>query len=401
MLTETQVRPALFHTEFRVPDGARAVLFLDGVFQSILRPGSHKIKARARRLTAETFLLCNRFLPEAMADVIAAVNPTLAAEHFETVQTGPTEVALVIRDGMYFDLRPPGTKSVYWKDAGPWSVTLHDLTGDIRVPAAVATAIGNAVLPEQIKRAVVEAGQIGLLSVDGALTGTLEPGVHLLWNVLRQPVVRLLDLREQALDVSGQEILTRDRVSVRVNLAARYRVTDPVKAHTAVKDFADALYRSMQHAFRAALATRSLDELLVRKGDVDGEASGLVRDAMAQIGIDVADVSIKDVILPGEMRDILNKVVTAEKEAEAQVIRRREETNATRALLNTARVMAENPVMMRLKELEALEKIADKVQTLTVHNGTQGLLQDLVSLSAPAASAGPARRGKAGSSSSS
>jgi regulator of protease activity HflC (stomatin/prohibitin superfamily) len=86
------------------------------------------------------------------------------------------------------------------------------------------------------------------------------------------------------------------------------------------------------------------------------------------------------VILPGEMRDILNKVVTAEKEAEANVIRRREETNATRALLNTAKVMAENPVMLRLKELEALEKVAGKVERLTVHNGTKGLLSDLVSL---------------------
>jgi regulator of protease activity HflC (stomatin/prohibitin superfamily) len=104
---------------------------------------------------------------------------------------------------------------------------------------------------------------------------------------------------------------------------------------------------------------------------------------MAAIGLDVGDISIKDVILPGEMRDILNKVVNAEKEAEANVIRRREETNATRSLLNTAKVMAENPVMLRLKELEALEKIADKVQTLTVHNGTQGLMNDLVSLAAP------------------
>ena len=106
-----------------------------------------------------------------------------------------------------------------------------------------------------------------------------------------------------------------------------------------------------------------------------------------------ADISIKDVILPGDMRDMLNKVVNAEKEAEANVIRRREETNATRSLLNTAKVMAENPVMLRLKELEALEKIADKVQTLTVHNGTQGLLNDLVSLGS--ANAAPAKGVKA------
>ena len=73
-------------------------------------------------------------------------------------------------------------------------------------------------------------------------------------------------------------------------------------------------------------------------------------------------------------------MVSAEKQAEANVIRRREETNATRSLLNTARVMAENPVMLRLKELEALETIAGKVERLTVHNGTAGLLNDLVKL---------------------
>ena len=85
-------------------------------------------------------------------------------------------------------------------------------------------------------------------------------------------------------------------------------------------------------------------------------------------------------ILPGDMREILNRVVEAEKEAEANVIRRREETAAARALLNTAKVMEQNPVMLRLKEMEALEKVAEKVKYLAVHNGTKGLLEDLVSL---------------------
>jgi regulator of protease activity HflC (stomatin/prohibitin superfamily) len=219
--------------------------------------------------------------------------------------------------------------------------------------------------------------------VDGAFIRVLTAGVHVFWNVLQAVTVKIIDTREHALDVTGQEILTRDRVSIRVNLAAKFRVADPVKAHTSVKDFSDALYRALQHAFRQSLASKTLDELLSRKGEVDGEAARTVRVEMEKIGLDVGDIAIKDVILPGDMRDILNKVVTAEKEAEANVIRRREETNATRSLLNTAKVMAENPVMMRLKELEALEKIADKVQTLTVHNGTRGLLEDIVTLGEP------------------
>ncbi|RUX46705.1 hypothetical protein EOA33_20450 [Mesorhizobium sp. M4A.F.Ca.ET.050.02.1.1] len=114
-------------------------------------------------------------------------------------------------------------------------------------------------------------------------------------------------------------------------------------------------------------------------GDGLDEAGYLSAD-MAEIGVEVSDIALKDVILPGEMREILNQVVSAEKQAEANVIRRREETNATRSLLNTAKVMAENPVMLRLKELEALEAIAGKVERLTVHNGTGGLLNDLVKL---------------------
>ena len=113
---------------------------------------------------------------------------------------------------------------------------------------------------------------------------------------------------------------------------------------------------------------------------VNTEAAEKVREDMATIGIEVSGIELKDVILPGEMREILNQVVATEKQAEANVIRRREETNATRSLLNTAKVMAENPVMLRLKELEALETIAGKLGHLTIHNGTGGLMNDVINL---------------------
>ncbi len=200
------------------------------------------------------------------------------------------------------------------------------------------------------------------------------------WAVTRKVVVKVIDLRRQSLDVTGQEILTRDRVTLRVNLAAEYQVVDAVKAATTVKDFADALYRALQFAFRKSLGLKSLDEILADKVTAEAEAVERVRTDMAAIGLSVGEIAVKDVVLPGEMRDILNKVVAAEKEAEANIIRRREETNATRSLLNTARVMSENPVMLRLKELEALQEIAGKVERLTIHNGTAGLMNDLVKL---------------------
>jgi regulator of protease activity HflC (stomatin/prohibitin superfamily) len=147
-----------------------------------------------------------------------------------------------------------------------------------------------------------------------------------------------------------------------------------------VHDFEEALHRALQLAFRRTLGALTLDRLLAEKVSVDAQAAEAVRAEMAGIGIELGEIALKDVILPGEMRDILTAVVAAEKQAEANVIRRREETNATRSLLNTAKVMAENPVMLRLKELAALETIAGKVERLTVHNGTAGLMTDLVRL---------------------
>jgi regulator of protease activity HflC (stomatin/prohibitin superfamily) len=89
-------------------------------------------------------------------------------------------------------------------------------------------------------------------------------------------------------------------------------------------------------------------------------------------------VGIKDLILPGEMKEILNQVVQAEKAAQANVIRRREETSATRSLLNTAKLMEGSPVLLRLKELETLEKVTEKIDKLTVFGGLEGVLQGLV-----------------------
>ena len=98
------------------------------------------------------------------------------------------------------------------------------------------------------------------------------------------------------------------------------------------------------------------------------------------LGVEVLGVGVKDVILPGEMKEILNGVVQAEKLAQANVIRRREEANATRSLLNTAKLVEQSPVLMRLKELEALEKVTEKIGKLTVFGGLDGVLKQLVSL---------------------
>ena len=92
--------------------------------------------------------------------------------------------------------------------------------------------------------------------------------------------------------------------------------------------------------------------MLAEKTDIDEAVSADVRREMENYGVRVSVIALKDIILPGDIRDILNQVVTAEKQAQANLIRRREETAATRALLNTAKLMEDNPLLVRLKELE-------------------------------------------------
>ncbi len=218
--------------------------------------------------------------------------------------------------------------------------------------------------------------------VEGRLTGTLEPGLHAFWNCGPSVMVDVMGLRVKTLEVQGQEILTRDKVSLRVNLTATYRYVDAEKAVRAAKDPLDHLYKEIQFGLRAAVGTRTLDALLEDKAAIDRAVAQRVVDRFAGIGIAVEGVGVKDIILPGDMKVLLGKVVEAEKAAQANVIRRREETNATRSLLNTAKVMESNAVALRLKELETLEKITEKVGSLSVYGGLDGVLNEMVRLKA-------------------
>ena len=177
---------------------------------------------------------------------------------------------------------------------------------------------------------------------------------------------------------SALEALRTDRRIEGINLTANCQFDDVLKAVQAAKDPLDFLYKEIQFGLRAAVGTRTLDALLEDKGAVDRTVSGHVHGKFAEIGINVRCIGVKDIILPGDMKEILGKVVEAEKAAHANVIRRREETNATRSLLNTAKVMENNPTALRLKELEALEKVTEKIGNISVYGGLDGVLNELV-----------------------
>ena len=377
----TMIERLMGRKRVTVMENQRALFLKDGQLQAVLDPGVHWVPADAKRCTLEWHDVNAADLASAYERVLFERLPGEAARRLTVFRTGSNEVAVIERDGKLHAVLGPDAKRVVWSVAGPWAETRVDTSAMPAVEPTLLRRLVRAKATKFVTAVDVPEGHAGLMFVDGALRHRLEPGAHAFWTPGLGVVTKLVDLRRRAIEVSGQEVLTRDKVSVRVNIAAEYRVADPVLAVTAVPDFTEALYRALQHAFRRTLGAETLDAMLERKVALDEEAAEAVRASMAAIGLEVEAIALKDVILPGEMRDILNRVVAAEKEAEANVIRRREETNATRSLLNTAKVMAENPVMLRLKELEALETIAGRVDRLTIHNGADGLMKDLVRLS--------------------
>jgi regulator of protease activity HflC (stomatin/prohibitin superfamily) len=368
-------------TRVLINENERAVWLYKGEVRGILGAGEHSLSNRDGSLQVEKQKLGQQTFLSAYEQAVFDKLPTDAARHLTMVRTAESEIAVIERDGILNTVLAPDTKLVLWTEAGPWTVTLVDAASQARVEAKLLKRLQKAGKAQLVTVVEVDEGKTALVSLDGQYTDRLGPGVYGYWNAGRKVSAKLIDLTRQSIDVTGQEVLTRDRVSLRINLAADYCVADPVLAVSSVKNFADALYRALQFAFRKTLGAMTLDQILENKVSVDAEAAAKVRSDMAAIGIEVSEIALKDVILPGDMRELLNQVVAAQKEAEANVIRRREETNATRSLLNTAKIMADNPVMLRLKELEALESIAGKVDKLTVMNGTSGLMNDLVKLS--------------------
>ena len=161
------------------------------------------------------------------------------------------------------------------------------------------------------------------------------------------------------------------------------RVTDPAALVGATADHLAALHRLVQFGICSAVGSRTLDEALDDRGGLDAELLAGVRAGLDVPGLQVESVNMRDLILPGDMRAILNRVVEAEKAAQANLIRRREETAATRSALNTARLMDENPTLLRLKELETLERLMEKVGHIDLHAGAEGLDAMLTGLIRP------------------
>lgn len=337
----------------------------------VLERGTHYVYTNQK---VERYNLSENFVPRNMTLQVALQNDGLKSMLNE-VEVSQSEVGLVVEKNRLIRVLAPGSYA-FWNS---------DLAPDVRV-VSIAEAescndlpvewLDRMVTSMQVRRVMVERGEVALLWKDGEFVRLLNPGVYRFWKNNQDLVVKSISTRIETVNLVGQELLTKDKAAVRLNYSLTYKVNDPKVAVEAVANIQEYLYKKIALAIREIASGLSLEDLLNAREKANDQIVKLIEDNTSRVGIEILDGGLVDVILPGDVKDILNMVLIAENEAQANVIRRREEMAAVRNSLNSAKLMDENPVLFRLKELELVERISGKVGALNV-SGSGEVLEQL------------------------
>lgn len=204
----------------------------------------------------------------------------------------------------------------------------------------------------------------GLWFEDGAFKKILEPGKHEVPRHFDLPFyktpkvqIRQVDMRERDLTIKGQEILTQDKVAIRVSIIVQFKVSDPKAALLQVDNYEDRLYSDVQLAARRSLANMSLEEILTNRNNLSEDILNEVKAIAERYGVDIMRADVKDLIFPGDVQDIMNKVLKAERLSQAQMV---EAKSRTEIELLESKTQAEKQVI----DTETRAKMT-KIQTET------------------------------------
>ncbi|MBX3432372.1 MAG: slipin family protein [Pirellulales bacterium] len=366
----------MFFKKLKIKSYEVGLYFRDGEFQKLLTAGEHWLFDPLRKVRVDVVSQRSPWLQHDALDVIVKSGALTGLA--QVVDLKDHERALLWIEGRFSHILPPGLYA-YWTGFKDVRVEVIDAR-DVRLQHADFKAIVRSPHAAQVLDiCAVERNHAGVAFVDGQYVETLPPGQYAWWRGVADAKVAEVDLREQALDVAGQEIMTADKVTLRMNALVAYRIVDARKAVTATDGATQSLYREAQLALRALVGARELDALLSDKDAVGSEFEEQLRQRAGELGLEIVSAGVRDVILPGDMKDLMNRVTEAKKAAEANLIVRREETAAMRSQANTARLLADNPTLMRLRELEVLEKVAASGK-LNVILGEKGLADRVVNL---------------------
>jgi len=361
----------------RVFKGQKALVFRNRELITVLDKGAHWIGLGA---TVEMHDV-NKMFGSAYNEKLLFQNESLL-EHLHLLKIGDNELVLVYEDGRFSCVLEAGVYA-FWKGFTTYEFTVCDMSETEVVAALDHTIFKREQMARYIRGFAVESHEKGLLYIDGKFERILEAGMYFFWRNGVSVAVKKADTRSLQVEISGQEILTKDKAAIRVNYEVQYQIVDIEKALALTENYQKQLYVFVQLALRGYIGSLTLDELLEKRDAIAGFVQSQLLEKADLLGLKITHSGMKDVILTGEMKDIMNRVLIAQKQAEANVIMRREETASTRSLLNTAKLMEENSMLFQLKEMEYIEKIADKINSISVSGGSQvaGQLKELFSSS--------------------
>jgi len=363
----------------RVKETQKALLYKDEKLIKILNAGVYKGFFPFTRYRVEYVAFTPYGIGGETAQRLYKLYPELVTQHFNVVALEAGKRAYVIVDGKPTEFLEAGALKLYFKE---YHVEIEKTDVQNRFEVSQAHTCYLEQLPEAtgIEAIVVDKYTKGYLYVDETFVKVLGAGKHYFYTDFFDIVVKMIDMRVKELEINGQELLSADKVTVRCNLTMHYLIKDGETYLKRVDMPQEYLYKQLQFAVREHIGALKIDEILQRQHTLSKTVLQRLHTICEEVGVEVKGVYLKDIILPGDMREIFNQVIEAEKRAEANNIRRREETAATRSLLNTAKLMKDNPALARLKELEALEKITQTVGTLNVYGGFERVMNGLIDL---------------------
>jgi hypothetical protein len=303
------------------------------------------------------------------------------AEALITVDVKDSEIVLLYENGLLKQVLTAG-RYAYWKGPVDYSMIKADISITDIPPTIDRTTLMHKLLAPFVRSLSVENYEKGILFIDGKYAGELESGVYYWWKNNITIHVGKVDMRQLQLEINGQEILTRDKAALRINAWAQYKVTNIQRALLENKEYDKQLYIAFQLVLREYVAGFNFDELLEKKESIAPYVLQNMKDKAEALGVEVNGFGIRDIILPGDVKEIMNQVLIAEKKAQANAIMRREETASTRSLLNTAKLMEDNAMLWKLKEMEYVEKIAEKISNISV-GGNGKLIEQLKEIFTP------------------
>lgn len=349
----------------RINTGKVGLVFRNGNYKRVVTEGIHWVLPFE---DVYVYDMSKPFHPSIELNIL--MKDEQLANMLTVVEVKDNEIVLQYENGNLKNVLVPG-RYAYWKGLIDLSFTKADLSKiEITENIDLESTKRKELIP-YIRVCKVDSFEKGILFVDNKMSKILDPGEYYFWKNAREVSVSKVDLRQLQLEISGQEILTKDKAALRINFYAQYKVIDIIKALIENKDYEKQLYVLMQLALREYVGTLTLDDLLEKKESIATYVLSALKEKAFNLGVEVRDCGVRDIILPGEMKDIMNQVLIAQKKAEANVIMRREETASTRSLLNTAKLMEENEMLFKLKEMEYVEKIADKINSISLSGGNQ------------------------------